>query len=92
MDPTDEKAQKLAQGIIDTFIVNNAPMQMNIDFGEQQKVLNYISGNFEAIYNIESVVLQQLNDDAYLRFVQSKEFKEYLSIKSDIKTTIDAID
>jgi len=66
-------------------------MQVNIDYIVQQKILNDPENSFSEIINAEELVLQQLNEDVFLRFLRSPEFKEYLSTIKAMKNTIDKL-
>jgi len=83
-------SHKLMNELVDTFIVTNAPMQLNFDNNFQQKILNATSNAscFEEILNAEILILQQLHDDTFLRFLRTPEFKKHSATKTVIKSTI----
>jgi len=51
LNKNSEQEQKLANGIVHKFIVNDSPLQINIDFALQQKIISEVkNNNFDSLY------------------------------------------
>jgi len=67
------------------FIENDSQLQINIDHILRLRVLNDFANNsFEGLFVAQRTIFVIMRDDAFLRFLQSKEIEDYIATKDAI--------
>jgi len=72
--------------IINEFIIEDAPLQINLDSIHRNKIINEKS--LESLQYAKKLVLNLLRDDVFPRFLQSDEIKTLIAAANEINKII----
>jgi len=74
--PESKDKDEIAGQIIDTYIKEGAPKEINISHTERSKVLDTANTNdWEPLLQIQTSILQQLELDSFPRFIRRKDLQ-----------------
>jgi len=83
---------KEANYIIKNFILEDSQFQINLDYNFVQKIIIDIEkAHFETIFEAEKIILSQLNEDIFPRFIKSKETQQDIDELTTLKQNIETL-